>query len=283
MRHAYLIMAHNEFEHLQRLIDALDDERNDIYVHIDKKVKRVPCLTTGKSRLTILNNRINVRWGDVSQIKAEYALFHAAIKNSPYDYYHIISGVHYPLMSLDKIDKFYSNFNGASVISPMPTSINEIKFRIGYRHFFMNHLTSSIKWLNKLYHVLWMAALYPQKKLRFSRKTTFVTGKSSQWCSLTDDAVKIILSHEKKIIKRLRFTFCCDEYLINTVLRNSGLPLVESDKLTYLNFSYGNASILNDSDFNSIIESKCLFARKFTNKSISLISKINKTKTTETC
>jgi len=283
MKHAYLIMAHNEFEHLQRLIDALDDERNDIYVHIDKKIRRVPCLKTSKSQLTILSKRVNVRWGDVSQIKAEYALFHAAIKNSPYDYYHIISGVHYPLMSLDKIDKFYSDFNGSSVISPMPTSVNEIKFKIGYRHLFLRHLTSSVQWLNKLYHVMWMAVLYPQKKLGISRDTTYMTRKASVWCSLTDDAVKIILSYENKMVKRFRFTFCGDEYFINTALRNSGLHLSESDKLTYLNFSFGNAAILNDSDFDNIIESKCLFARKFTNKSIPLISKLNQIKALKTC
>ena len=36
-KHAYLIIAHNNFEQLKNLIHALDDTRNDIYVHIDKK------------------------------------------------------------------------------------------------------------------------------------------------------------------------------------------------------------------------------------------------------
>lgn len=30
-KHAYLIMAHNEFEVLKKLIIILDDKRNDIY------------------------------------------------------------------------------------------------------------------------------------------------------------------------------------------------------------------------------------------------------------
>ena len=42
MKHAYLIIAHNEFEVLKRLISALDHEANDIYVHIDAKVKPFP-------------------------------------------------------------------------------------------------------------------------------------------------------------------------------------------------------------------------------------------------
>ena len=38
-KHAYLIMAHNEFHILEKLILLLDDSRNDIYIHIDSKVK----------------------------------------------------------------------------------------------------------------------------------------------------------------------------------------------------------------------------------------------------
>ena len=40
-RHAFLIIAHNEFGVLQRLVDAIDDPRNDIYIHFDKKVEPV--------------------------------------------------------------------------------------------------------------------------------------------------------------------------------------------------------------------------------------------------
>lgn len=36
MKHAYLILAHGDFALLQCLVSALDDERNDLYVHVDK-------------------------------------------------------------------------------------------------------------------------------------------------------------------------------------------------------------------------------------------------------
>lgn len=54
MKHAYLIMAHHEFEVLGKLVQALDDERNDIYIHFDKKVKNYPLL---KTKYTNLYNR----------------------------------------------------------------------------------------------------------------------------------------------------------------------------------------------------------------------------------
>ena len=37
-KHTYLIIAHNNFYILEKLLLLLDDERNDIYIHIDKKV-----------------------------------------------------------------------------------------------------------------------------------------------------------------------------------------------------------------------------------------------------
>lgn len=35
-KHAYLIIAHNEYPVLRTLLSMLDDERNDIYLYIDR-------------------------------------------------------------------------------------------------------------------------------------------------------------------------------------------------------------------------------------------------------
>lgn len=36
-KHAILIMAHNQFEILEKLMIQLDHQRNDLYIHIDRK------------------------------------------------------------------------------------------------------------------------------------------------------------------------------------------------------------------------------------------------------
>ena len=64
MRHAYLLIAHNDFELLSNLVKTIDDRRNDIYIHIDKKVKTLPIIDTQNSNVYILKNRIDARWGD---------------------------------------------------------------------------------------------------------------------------------------------------------------------------------------------------------------------------
>lgn len=50
MKHAYLIITHSEFEILSRLLQALDDERNDIYIHFDRKLKKCPVCHTRACR-----------------------------------------------------------------------------------------------------------------------------------------------------------------------------------------------------------------------------------------
>ncbi len=67
-KHAYLIMAHSRPNQLKKLIGLLDDERNDIYVHIDKNAKMFPVdefdNICKKSHLTIIE-RIPVLWGGI--------------------------------------------------------------------------------------------------------------------------------------------------------------------------------------------------------------------------
>ena len=72
MKHAYLIMAHHEFEVLGKLVQAIDDKRNDIFIHFDAKLKSYPVLKAHNANLYILEKRIDIHWGHISQIKAEY-------------------------------------------------------------------------------------------------------------------------------------------------------------------------------------------------------------------
>ena len=68
-RHAYLILAHKNFGQLRKLAGLLDDPRNDIYVHVDRKSASSPeewlrgaCKY---SRLSLISPRISVSWGGV--------------------------------------------------------------------------------------------------------------------------------------------------------------------------------------------------------------------------
>ena len=116
MKHAYLILAHTEFEVLKLLVSCLDDPRNDIYVHFDKKVAVLPELQTRLAGLTVLDRRIDVRWGAPSMVEAELVLFEAALAQGPYQYYHLLSGVDLPLKSQDYIHDYFDRHAGEEFI-----------------------------------------------------------------------------------------------------------------------------------------------------------------------
>lgn len=65
MKHAYLIMAHGNFEQLQFLVHLLDCEQNDIFIHIDKKTEICDLsLKTKYSAVTIFQ-KYKIYWGHI--------------------------------------------------------------------------------------------------------------------------------------------------------------------------------------------------------------------------
>lgn len=274
MKHAYLIMAHNQFLTLQELVSALDDKRNDIYIHFDKKVRTVPVLQISHSQLVILDDRVNVIWGDVTQIKAEYALYKAAFEPGKYGYYHLISGTHFPLKNNDDLHNWFAACKGASIFRHVPLTDEEVQMRFGLYHFFLKHLVDQNPTINKLYHLGWRSVLSIQKTLGIRRNTSFIRGKASQWCSLTEDAVKLLLSNEKEALHHFRRSFCCDEFFVLSIVQDSGLPLLFDDRICFVEFVRTTPKLFSEKDYAMLMASDSLFFRKMTDANLGLAKKI---------
>lgn len=129
-KHAYMIIAHNEFDLLEILVRLLDDPRNDIYVHIDAKVKDFDFKSfqalTQYSRLRFTPRRISATWGDFSLVNTELLLLQTAVAGEdpaqPYAYYHLISGVDLPIKSNDEIHAFFDQNEGKEFVHFSKTS-----------------------------------------------------------------------------------------------------------------------------------------------------------------
>lgn len=93
-RHACYILAHNEPEVFSRLISALDNVRNDIYVHIDKRgdIRPFQKAKCKQSRLFFLQNRLRCNWASIGIVKAMFLLFKTAQATGAYSYYQILDG-----------------------------------------------------------------------------------------------------------------------------------------------------------------------------------------------
>ena len=278
MKHAYLILAHHEFGLLQTLIDCLDDVRNDIYVHIDKKVKILPELHTERANLTILNQRVDIRWADYSMVEAEYALFKAAQKNGPYAYYHLLSGVDLPLKSQDYIHHFFEENQGKEFIGYTLTEMTpEISRRMQRWHLFPRHFSRK----RNVYSAFRSLCLRCQELLGIMRNRQTVFTKGSQWVSITEQLAQYFLSQEAWAQKTFTHTFVPDESVMQTLCWNS--PFREK---LYSTASDGNGCMrcigwrddeLIDwcaTDYETLAASPALFARKFNSTDLTFIQQI---------
>lgn len=261
-KHAYLILAHNNFYNLEILLKLLDNERNDIYIHIDKKVKNFRfnyfkqlCLAA-KVHYT---RRINVRWGHQSLVLAELTLFEAAYKKGPYHYYHLISGADLPLKSQQEIYDFFADKTETFLhCAPITTPLN--RQRLSIYHFILqpkNHFEELIRdWINQKQRLLHIDRLQ-------NCKMTILKGW--EWGSIPHDAVRILIKHKKDILKFTKFSLCSDEIYKQTFIAHYGGIIAPNEQhfILWSNADQNHPHTFTERDFDAILQSERLFARKF--------------------
>lgn len=282
MKHAYLILAHNEFSILERMLSALDDSRNDIFIHFDKKLSKRPSFATKRSGLFVLENRVDVRWGDVSVVEAEYALFEAASTHSEYGYYHLLSGVDMPLKSQDEIHRFFEENRGKEFIGfNQGDNSLHIDRKVNRYHLYAKHFRPSRK-LGSLYRKAIRAIVIRlQYLLHIRRNENICFKKGTQWISVTDEFVKHMLFHKQDVLKMYQKTFCSDEIFAQTLCWNSCFR----DKIFDINnegrgcmrkIGWKNNQLKDweNNDYDELIKSDALFARKFNSKNLDIVNLI---------
>ena len=284
MKHAYLIVAHTDFKILERLLDLLVYPGNDIYVHIDKKVSYDIKYHPVYSKLFTVSNehRIDVRWADCTIAWAEMELYKLAHNHGPYGYYHLMSGIDLPLKSQNFIHRFFEEHNGIEFYGLMQNAWRT-KSKIMYYHLFTKHLRG-FGWRSQIEGILNSILVKLQKILPIMRshKEIPILVKGTTWSSLTEEAVSYILSKQDYIYKRFRYTFACDEIYKPILLINS--PFVDkfyskTDEykgcLRKVDWQRGNPYIWQLKDYDELINSNMLFARKFSSEHWDLVEKIS--------
>ena len=286
MKHAYLIIAHNEPEILKVLISMLDDSRNDIYLHIDKKSDLINIneLTVNKAQLFILEKRINNYWMDISQIRTELLLFETAYKKGPYLYYHVISGVDLPIKTQDYIHQFCKERQGFEFIDfeNEPHNVADMKRKISKYHILQNLYRDNNYIRFRICKALRKIFLYLQDKIGYSRREEMEFKKGSNWVCVTHDFVEYLLTQKHFILKRFKYVPAGDEIFIQTIIWNSSFKnkiyTINNEYKGYLHHIDWSRGIFpwiwKSSDFDELIKSDKLFARKFSSDDFNIILKI---------
>lgn len=269
-KHAYLIMAHNEWGILEKILKCLDHENVDFYIHIDKKAKDFDfnyfSNVCNKSNITF-TNRINVIWGSDSQIKCELLLLKEATKHN-YDYYHLISGMDMPLKSIEDINLFFESTSKDYIKNNVENNDDYLK-GIRQRYFLQQHIGRGKKKKEIVFKVFQRALVVIQRIFKVDRvkKSGLKYFKGDQWFSITDKMAKYIIKNEKIIKKYFYNCYLGDEIVIATIAYNSPYKEnIENDSLRYIDWSRGQPYTFTSNEYGELMNCNKLFARKFSYK-----------------
>lgn len=113
MKLAFLIQCHKNADQINQLIGALSHPDIDLYIHVDKKSEITQQIRINNSNVTILSDeeRVDVRWGTFSQVQATLNLLKRSYRKK-YDFYWLISGQDFPLVSAESIIMKLSSTKG---------------------------------------------------------------------------------------------------------------------------------------------------------------------------
>ncbi|MBR6184623.1 MAG: hypothetical protein IKQ76_08690 [Bacteroidales bacterium] len=276
-KHACLILVHTQPAQVRTLLSLLDDPRNDIYVHIDRKAPFGAEALDGccvRSTVHFIEPRISIHWGGSNMMLATLALLRAATA-TPHAYYHLFSGQDLPIKDQDTIHAFFAAHAGQEFLQFWPSGPSETGRATNFCLFPESAGVLPAKIANKLVR----GVLKPFGGINRDIDLRL----SSSWFSITDACARYVVSREDWLRERFVHTMMPDEVFIGTVVWDSpfrerifddSIHLErEEDKRTLLagnlrliDWARGSTRhpwVFREEDWDLLVGSPCLWARKF--------------------
>jgi len=276
LRHAYLITAHNKKAQLLNLLRLLNDSENDIYIHIDKKAQDISDeelrAAAPDSRVAFVP-RLDSRWGSEVFIDAIVSLV-ALASREEHAFYHLLSGVDLPLKSQREIRNFFNAHMGQEFVSfeRETAKPHVIEGRIARYHW----QKPMHPFLRRLDRRLSPLSVRLQMLIGINRikHAPVVFQKGGVWFSITHALAQYVVQEMPRYRGYYRHSSCADEIWLQTLVANS--PFMErrafmgfDDELAatmrYVDWNVSGASprTLTSADYDMLMQSGMLFARKF--------------------
>jgi hypothetical protein len=273
MKIAYLVLAHNNYHHLQKLVNALSGPHSRIYIHIDRK-SSMPLIE--RDGVVFIKERLRVYWGCYSEIAATLKLLKRALKDGN-DYYLLLSGVDYPIKpNEDIIQKMDEGGEFIEVNKGFPD-----RYRSRFEYYFLFNFVNRREWGIKNKDAISVFFLVIEKLLRMmnvKRKIPFDIYTGWQWFGLSHNCVNYIVQQAEtnKVYKRFfKFSRLPSEAFFQTIIGNSPFYSSVRNCLTYADWTTRPApAVIKKCHLEALKNSDCLFARKFNDDSTEIIDLI---------
>lgn len=242
----YLILAHDAASRLARLVNALRSKTSRFVIHIDKMTPVDDFLTrfAEDEQVKIIEDRCDSRWGSFGLVQATLNGMAFIVEHQPQtDRVVLLSGKDYPIKAVQDIEAFFAGNRDSIFID---------YFTIPYKKWFNNGENRfpnfrAVDAIMKIYG-------------------------GSQWWSFPLKVTRFILDfldYNPDLLTYYKTVTIPDESIFQTLLHNCGEAFIEDhivcDSLRIVKWDppYNHPRTLTIKDRNLIMESDCLFARKF--------------------
>jgi len=283
MKIAYLVIAHGNYAHVDKLLPTIRHPQAGIYLHIDAKSELPPNLPDWPE-LHVLENRIAVYWANFSQVEATLLLLKEALKKQ-YDYYFLISGIDYPIRPLSFLinrlsegGEFINMIKGFEPHKPK-SRIDRFYFQHFDRRNYFNLKTVFYLGLEKT------LALFYRRKFPFGQIYF-----GANWFALTHNCCAYILDFVAKnpaYEKFYRTTIYPDESFFHTIIGQSPFAKQTKNNLTYADWSVVPApAIINHTHVDAFLTTDTFtcetgphrpyMARKFNDDTLDVAARIDR-------
>lgn len=249
---------------------------NVVLIHVDKKSAISDFEQLTKHNVILIDDRVDVQWGGVTQIQATLSLMNIA-NQYEYDYFFLLSGDDIPIQTNDQFNDFLKSRAGYNFIhyqDERSTYVDPAR-RVMYKYpsvFFKRVHNPTSKALMALHRIL-RTRIFRNDKYFANINKMPAMYKGTNWFGLTKNTVMYILAYLKShdwYLPMFEKSLCADEVFFHTIIKTCESNLLYSDKsltsnaLRYIDWVSGPQypRILGDTDFDSIKRSKMLLARK---------------------
>jgi hypothetical protein len=269
MKQAVLIIAYKDIEHLIDIVNFFDEDFL-FYIHIKKssQIDNEALARLKSSRKVVLVSRkYEVRWGGFNLLKAILYLSQEALKNKEVEYFHLISGQDFPIKKSHYFTEFLQKHKGKEFIEYVTPPSSQFLKRLSY--FYLFDFIDSKRGKGNV-RVFTLVKL--QKRLGLNRNKPDMVNLAvgSAWWTLSYGCLQYVIAYTKNnpsFLNRMKYTWCPEEFYFQSVLLNSCYKeIIVNNNFRYIDWVSKNGShpaILDESDYDRLLHSPQLFARKF--------------------
>ena len=230
MSTAHLLLCHTPPHHLPLM--AQRAPQHHFYVHYDAKSDAGGiAFLNGLPNVSVLPQRIDVRWGGFSMIEATLALMQAALAQPQHQYFHLMSGDCLPLQTPETIERQMAAA-GAGCLFLTCENVPRLRYRV---RFSLPHADTS--WQRSLIGKCLTKAAQCADRLLPSRQTAWA---GSQWFSADRAAVQLLLDAAADMRPFFQRKLCPDEHFFQFIAQRHAAQLaLHNDNRRCIRFAHG--------------------------------------------